>query len=84
MNRRDIQAFVERDWALVSAFKEAYWLEQKRLLGPAEGLRIADGLRRHAMSVRPEFPTPEDRAADFACHVRVREMLQRASAKRRG
>jgi hypothetical protein len=83
VNRRDIQAFIERDWGRIAAAKDAHWLERKRRLGLAEGLRIAEELRRQVRLVRPEFPTPEDRAADLACHIRVSELLRRVAAKRR-
>lgn len=84
MDRRDIEAFVKRDWGLVAEAKEAYWADRKRALGPAEGLRVADDLRRQAIAARPEYPTAEDRAADLESHMRVLEMLRHASERRRG
>lgn len=83
MERRDVEAFLKRDWGLVAASKEDYWADRKRRLGPGEGLRIGDELRRQVLAVRPEYPTAEDRAEDIACHARVAEMLRRASGQRR-
>ena len=83
MKRRDIEAFLGRDWALLEASKTEYWAERKRRLGPAEGLRIADELRRHVLALRPDFPSEAERAEDIACHARVAEMLRRVGERRR-
>jgi hypothetical protein len=75
---RDIQAYMARDWEAVRAAKDRYWAERIRRLGPAEGLRIADELRRHVVALHPDWPTPADRSADLAAHVRLAELLRRA------
>jgi len=69
----------ERDWATVRASKEAYW----RTLGAAERLRLADELRRHALLLHPDWPTEEQRAADYEAHVRLSERLEHASSPRK-
>jgi hypothetical protein len=65
-----------RDWALVRASKEAYW----RSLDPATRLRLSDELRRHALLLHPDWPTPEQRAADYEAHVRLSERLEQAAS----
>lgn len=71
-----IRAFVRRDWAQVARAKTAHWMAQKAGRSAAEVLDAADALRRHAMTVRPEWPSDEDRAADLATHRRVSEALR--------
>ena len=80
---RDIQAYMSRDWDAVRAAKDQYWAERVRALGPAEGLRVADELRRHVRALHPDGPTPADRSADLAAHVRLVELLRRADRSRR-
>ncbi len=72
----DLKAFARRNWALVSEAKTDAWIEMKRGMSVADMLELADGLRRHAMSVRPDWPSADDRADDHAVHVRVSEALR--------
>lgn len=83
MDRDDILAFARRDWAMVAESKTRYWLERKRTLSAAELLAIGDQLRRHALAVRPDWPTDAERAADLATHERVTEALRAVSARPR-
>lgn len=75
MNPADIRAFVERDWHAVELAKDEYWVDWKRGMTPADALRAGDALRRHALTVRPDWPDAADRAADRAVHLRVAEAL---------
>ena len=78
-----IRKFVGRDWAAARASKDAYWAERIARLGPLEGLRIADELRRQAIQRYPEWPDAEQRQEDLRSHARVADLLRRASAARR-
>jgi hypothetical protein len=77
-----IRGYVSRDWNAVRASKDAYWAERIARLGPGEGLRIADELRRQALRQQPGWPRAEDRRADLMAHVRLSEILRRASHAR--
>ena len=63
MITRDIRAFVDRDWALARRAKDEYWGERIARLGAAEGLRIADELRRQALARDPNWPSAAERDA---------------------
>jgi hypothetical protein len=80
---RGIREFVSRDWGMVREAKDAYWGERVARLGPFEGLRIADELRRQALLLDRAWPHPADRHHDFLAHVRFAELLQRAGSARR-
>ncbi|MEO7331049.1 MAG: hypothetical protein ABI193_20910 [Minicystis sp.] len=67
------------DWAAARALKEAYW----RTLTPEQRLRLADDLRRHALLLHPDWPTQEQRAADYRAHLQLSERFERASASRK-
>jgi hypothetical protein len=60
---------------MVRASKESYW----QALDPATRLRLADELRRHALLLHPDWPTAEQRAADYQAHVRLSERFERAA-----
>lgn len=82
MITRGIREFVHRDWEAVRRSKDAYWGERVARLGPLEGLRIADELRRQAI-LRQPWPDAEDRREDLLSHARVAELFRRAGAPRR-
>ena len=64
---RGIREFVSRDWGAVREAKDAYWGERVARLGPGEGLRIAEELRRQYL----------------LSHARLAELLHRAGSTRR-
>jgi hypothetical protein len=77
MRKEDIIAFARRDWKAIEESKRRRWTEQKSRMEPAETLSIGDELREYARSLRPDWPTEEDRRNDLAVHVRVSESLRR-------
>lgn len=80
---RGIRELVGRDWAAVRESKDAYWGRRIARLGPAEGLRVADELRRQVILQHPGWPDAGMRRADLLFHVRLAERLRRAGATRR-
>ena len=83
MITRGIREFVSRDWRAAREAKDAYWGERIARLGPLEGLRIAEELRRQALLRDPTWPHPADRRQDLLSHVRLAELLHRAGSARR-
>ena len=79
---REIRSYVSRDWAAARASKDAFWAARIAQLGPIEGLRIADELRRQVVRQNPGWPTDEERHDDLATHTRLSELLRRASRPR--
>jgi hypothetical protein len=76
VNHDDIRAFARREWGLVAAAKRRYWIERKRALSPAEALAVAERLRLHVRALRPDWPSPAERAADLEAHARVSGSLR--------
>lgn len=73
MTQDDIRGFVNRDWAGLGTAKAVAWQAGKRTA--ADDLHAADQLRQYVLSVRPGWPSPDDRAADLSNHLRVSEAL---------
>ncbi|MGH9660663.1 MAG: hypothetical protein ACRD96_19090 [Bryobacteraceae bacterium] len=84
MITRDIRTFVDRDWRAVREAKDAYWGERIARLGPTEGLRVANELRRQALLHDPHWPRPADRHRDLQSHLRLAALFRRARPARRG
>jgi len=78
-----LRAFVDRDWASAALAKDRYFRDYKREHGPAGGIRMADELRRQVLAARPDWPSAEERAEDWATHLRVSEVLRRVPARAR-
>ena len=76
MNAEDIRAFARRDWAAVAETKARYWAERKRAVTPEEALAVAEVLRQHARTLRPDWPDSRERDEDCAVHMRVSEALR--------
>jgi hypothetical protein len=84
MNPADLRAFAGRDRKSVADLKSEYWVERKRRLGPAEGIRVAEALRLHVRRVRPDWPDADERRRDHEIHCKVGEMLRRVRTARPG
>lgn len=77
-----IRAFMARDWQRARDAKDAYWAARIRRLGPVEGIRIADELRRQALTQHPDWPDAASRREDLRRHVRMTELLARVAPAR--
>lgn len=73
MDRLGARAYVARPWAALQREKRRYWSGAART--PAERIAIAEGLREHARSLHPDWPTGRDRAEDLAHHIELKRLL---------
>lgn len=79
MDPEAIRAYVSRDWDAIAASKRAYWAERHRQDGPQATWNASQALLTEMRLIRPGYPAGEDRSADFATHVRLRSLLDRAA-----
>jgi hypothetical protein len=61
----------DADHDTADRLRTAHWVERLRRLGPTESFRVAEDLRRHVKTVRPDWPGPKDRELDLEDHARV-------------
>lgn len=80
---RAIREFVSRDWDAARESKDQYWGQRIARLGPLEGFRIADQLRRQAIRRSPGWPDAALQHTDLMFHVRLAELFRRAGSTRR-
>lgn len=76
MDPNDLREYATRERGALVALKSAHWRERKERLGPAEALRVADGLRQWCQLRQPGWPSTAEREADLAVHVRVGKGLR--------
>jgi hypothetical protein len=82
MNRADIRRFAKRDWDAVERMKARFWIEDGHRLTAVQALALGDELRRYAQTVRPDWPDPDERAADFAVHLQLTEPFRAVPVNR--
>lgn len=76
---RGIREFVSRDWRAARESKDAYWGERIARLGPIEGFRIAEELRRQAVLTDATWPDASLRRQDVLFHVHLADLFRRAA-----
>jgi hypothetical protein len=69
-------SFANRDWYGLELRKERYWAERKSSMTPAEALQVADDLRQWVRSLRPDWPSAEERREDLTHHTYLSNALR--------
>jgi len=75
MEREAVRAFVDRNRAAVADAKAGWWAGRDR----QAALRTSWALWKHARTVRPDWPTAQERGADLDHHVSLKALLDRAA-----
>lgn len=78
IDRANAQAFLARPWGRLEQATAEHRAETHRR-NPGWAYETADALRAAVAHANPEWPTAEDRDADFAHHVELRALLDRAA-----
>jgi hypothetical protein len=74
--KAELGDLARRDWDVLTVSKAAHWADQKKRYGPASAIRAAEALRQQVATLRPDWPTEEDRREDLATHARVAACLR--------
>jgi len=74
-----VRAFATRDRESVQRAKRAYHADRHAASHAMAGFIAGQALREHVRRLRPDWPTPDDRAADLAHHVELKRLLDRAA-----
>jgi hypothetical protein len=74
----DIRSFVHRNRSSVQHAKRAHWGHTARS-APGVGVALSHALYAHARAVSPGFPSERSRDDDFAHHLRLKGLLDRAA-----
>ena len=73
-DRLNIRSYLSRDWGLARDAKDAFWAARIARLGPIEGLRVADELRRQVVRLNPAWPDEDERQDDLQAHQRLSDL----------
>ena len=79
MNPGDVRAYLERGWALIEDLDREHWAQEFVRRGPDAAVAAAEAFRQHVRSIRPEWPSADERRADLAHHVELKRAIDRAA-----
>lgn len=74
----NVRAFVDRDRSGVQRAKRVHWARIARA-APGVGVALSHALYEHARAVSPRFPSQRAREDDFAHHLRLKGLIDRAA-----
>jgi len=78
MDSSAIRRYADRPWGEIEESRREYRARQFAEHGPDAALQVAHALWLHMRSVRPDWPTAQDRNEDLAHHVAMRRLLDQA------
>lgn len=80
MKLDDVRAYAQRAWHLLADLEQDHWAHELAEHGPLSTLEASQALWTHMRRVRPDWPTEEDRRADLAHHIALKQALDRAAS----
>ncbi len=83
MERKHIEAYLNRGWADKEAALGRFWAQRKAEMSVGEIFGLLDDLRVQAQRLHPDWPSEAERQADLATHIRVSEALRSVRLDRR-
>jgi hypothetical protein len=80
MKPDDVRAYADRSWHRLRELEHEHWAREFAARGPLATFEASQALWAHMRCVRPEWPTEEDRRADLAHHIALKQALDRAAS----
>ena len=75
----DVRAYAQRAWKVAEARKQEHWAREFVEHGPQATFEASQVLWRHMRSLRPDWPSPEERREDLAHHIALKQLIDRAA-----
>lgn len=75
LDRDTVRAYAERGWDRLEAREREHWAEVYRRDGADAIVRVVEDLRAHMRSVRPDWPSAEERRRDYEHHLELKRKL---------
>lgn len=79
VKREDLRAYAQRAWHAAEALKQEHWAREVAERGPLATFAVSQALWQHMRSVRPDWPSPDERREDLAHHVALKQLIDRAA-----
>jgi hypothetical protein len=79
METKDIVEYSNRNWEQLSRLDREHWNSAYRAFGFEVTRSSSYALWQHMKSVRPEWPSSQDRHCDMEHHIKLNKLLDQAS-----
>ena len=79
MKLEDVRAYAQRAWQEAERLKQEHWAREIAERGPLATFEASQALWEHMRSLRPDWPSPEERCEDFAHHVALKQLIDRTA-----
>lgn len=79
MNPEDVRAYARRTWHAAERLKREHWAREMAERGPLATFEASLALWEHMRRLRPDWPSPDERRADLAHHVKLKHAIDRAA-----
>jgi hypothetical protein len=79
MEREDLRAYAQRAWHVAEALKQEHWVREVAERGSLVTFEASQALWEHMRSLRPDWPSPEERHEDLAHHITLKQLIDRAA-----
>ena len=79
MKQEDVRAYAQRAWPRAERLKQEHWAREIAERGPLATFEASQALWEHMRSLRPDWPSPDDRRADLAHHVALKQLIDRTA-----
>jgi len=79
MKPEDVRAYAQRAWKAAETRKQEHWAREYVEHGPQTTFEASQVLWRHMRSLRPDWPSPEERREDLAHHIALKQLIDRAA-----
>jgi hypothetical protein len=79
MNREDLRAYAQRAWHVAETLKQEHWAREVAARGPLATFEASEALWEHMRSLRPDWPSPDERREDLAHHIALKQLIDRAA-----
>ena len=79
MKREDVRAYAQRAWKVTETRKQEHGAREFAGHGPQATFDASQVLWQHMRSLRPDWPSPEERREDLAHHSKLKQLIDRAA-----
>lgn len=79
MKQEDVRAYAQRAWQRAERLKQEHWAREIAERGPLATFEASQALWEHMRSLRPDWPSPEERREDLAHHLALKQLIDRTA-----
>jgi len=79
MKPDDVRAYAARNWRAAETLKQDHWARETAERGPLVTFEASQLLWHHMRTLRPDWPSDDERRQDLADHIALKRLIDRAA-----